>query len=376
MKRSIFLMIFLGSFFTVLGQTEYPVTQPTQKVNESPWYGLGLSNSTFPGASGSAVQLAGYYGLLFKTGNGQFSLSQNGNVGIGVVNPNSPLHIKSSTNRIMALDFVIPSGTSYTWQSFLANSIEQWRIIGRNIDNANLEFFNKAGESKFSIMQNGNVGIGTNNPSATLEVKGDFRLGNGDNYNDLVFKTGTTISGNNGVFEISPKTMPGSGTAQQITYFRNASHSNGKTVHNVLVDGNVGIGTTNPDAKLAVNGTIHTKEVKVDLNGWSDFVFYDDYKLPTLEEVERHIKENGHLKDIPNAKEVEKNGILVGVMNAKLLQKIEELTIYTIQQEKRLNQQSSTINKLSKENESLKTVNKTLLEIKKRLKALEKQAKR
>jgi len=100
--------------------------------------------------------------------------------------------------------------------------------------------------------------------------------------------------------------------------------------------GNVGIGTKNPEAKLAVNGKIHTKEVKVDLIGWSDFVFEKTYKLPTLREVEEHIKEKGHLKDIPGAKNVERNGIYLGEMDVKLLQKIEELTLYTIMQEKEI----------------------------------------
>lgn len=101
-------------------------------------------------------------------------------------------------------------------------------------------------------------------------------------------------------------------------------------------DGNVGIGITTPDEKLAVNGNIHTKEVRVDLTGWSDFVFEKDYKLPTLKEVEKHIKEKGHLKDIPSAKHVEESGILLGNMNAKLLQKIEELTLYILQQQRDL----------------------------------------
>ncbi|MBC9795857.1 hypothetical protein [Sinomicrobium weinanense] len=104
----------------------------------------------------------------------------------------------------------------------------------------------------------------------------------------------------------------------------------------MLPNGYVGIGTTSPDAKLAVNGVVHSKEVKVDLSGWSDFVFESGYTLPTLEEVERHIQEKGHLKDIPSAKEVGKEGIHLGAMDAKLLQKIEELTLYTIAQEKQL----------------------------------------
>ncbi|WP_281336231.1 hypothetical protein [Flavobacterium eburneipallidum] len=106
---------------------------------------------------------------------------------------------------------------------------------------------------------------------------------------------------------------------------------------NTNIQGNVGIGiVSNSTDKLAVNGTIHTKEVRVDLVGWPDYVFKEDYTLPSLREVEKHIKEKGHLKDIPSAEEVAQNGFLLGEMNAKLLQKIEELTLYTIEQEARI----------------------------------------
>lgn len=69
------------------------------------------------------------------------------------------------------------------------------------------------------------------------------------------------------------------------------------------------------------------------------------HNLPTLEEVENHIKEKGHLKDIPSAKEVEKNGIYLGEMDSKLLQKIEELTLYTIEQEKKIKGQEDRFEK-------------------------------
>jgi len=132
------------------------------------------------------------------------------------------------------------------------------------------------------------------------------------------------------------------------------STSNGNTDpstwnHNMIIkgtNGNVGIGTKNPDSKLAVNGKIHTKEVKVDLIGWSDFVFYEDYKLPSLATVEKHIKEKGHLKDIPSAKDVKENGIYLGEMDAKLLQKIEELTLYTIQQQKEIKELKLLVHQL------------------------------
>ncbi len=121
-------------------------------------------------------------------------------------------------------------------------------------------------------------------------------------------------------------------------------------------NGNVGIGTTNPGSwKLAVNGKIRAKEIKVE-TGWADFVFYDDYELPTLREVETHILQKGHLKDIPSTKEVAENGIFLGEMDSKLLQKIEELTLYTIQQQKE-------IQNLKEENKELKTLASRLAKV-------------
>jgi len=121
----------------------------------------------------------------------------------------------------------------------------------------------------------------------------------------------------------------------QNSYFKKL-HIDGE----LSVDKNVGIGVANPQNKLDVNGTVHSKEVKVDMSGWSDFVFKKEYSLPTLEQVEKHIREKGHLEHIPSEHEVLQNGISLGEMNSKLLQKIEELTLYIIEQDK-INQKQS-----------------------------------
>jgi len=113
-------------------------------------------------------------------------------------------------------------------------------------------------------------------------------------------------------------------------------------------NGNIGIGTTQPDELLTVKGKIHTQEVIVDLKGAiaPDYVFESyfegesklnpTYRLLTLSEIETFIKENHHLPKVPSAKEIEENGLSLKEMNLLLLEKIEELTLYTIQQQKEI----------------------------------------
>lgn len=107
--------------------------------------------------------------------------------------------------------------------------------------------------------------------------------------------------------------------------------------NNLWVNGNLGIGTNNTMGyRLAVAGKVVAEEVKVALQGnWPDYVFKEDYPLPSLTEVKHYIALNGHLMDIPKDIDIQNNGISLGQMNALLLRKIEELTLYLIQQEEK-----------------------------------------
>jgi hypothetical protein len=116
-------------------------------------------------------------------------------------------------------------------------------------------------------------------------------------------------------------------------------------------NGNVGIGTANPRSRLTVAGNISAREVQVTVDAGADFVFEEDYNLKSLDSVEKYIKENKHLPEIASAQEMKKEGINLSEMNIKLLQKVEELTLYMIEMKK-------DITILKEENKALKEKNK------------------
>lgn len=103
-------------------------------------------------------------------------------------------------------------------------------------------------------------------------------------------------------------------------------------------NGNVGIGTSNPGSRLSVNGDILAKKVRVTLNAsdWPDYVLRHDYDLPALDSVEYYIKQHGHLPAVPSASAIGEKGLELAEMQKIQMQKIEELTLYIIQQNKRI----------------------------------------
>lgn len=123
----------------------------------------------------------------------------------------------------------------------------------------------------------------------------------------------------------------------------------------INTNGNIGIGTHAPgDYRLAVEGILGARKIKVTQAAWADYVFDSCYQLKPLNQVEQYIQENKHLPDVPSAATVDKEGIDVGDSQALLLKKIEELTLYIIQQNKEIKAQHEEIKELKQEMKALK----------------------
>jgi hypothetical protein len=217
-------------------------------------------------------------------------------------------------------------------------------------------------KERMRITPTGNIGIGTTDPKTDLHIGnlngGGIRIGAaGDGGNILVAAGAQTAQYNldfSGYRDIAPDQIgariaalrfngyENNNALRQITglafYTNPVGNGSGQTDlqerMRISPDGNVSIGATDPKGyKLAVAGKAVAEEITVKLQAnWPDYVFEKSYALPTLEEVKSYIDQNKHLPEIPSAKEMETNGVNLGEMNMLLLRKIEELTLYIIEQ--------------------------------------------
>ena len=267
----------------------------------------------------------------------------NGNVGIGSSSPEDKLFIKDGDVNIRGLNtsrYLRFTEIENEHQGAFINYDGNENVFNIGVMEAHSSDLTQEKKVISIVRSNGNVGIGDTSPTETLTVK----------------KQGVTI----GIYDTHPLSEANNRIARYGKSLVIQNDLGGQWSDNVnfLDNGDVGIGTKDTKGfKLGVKGKIAAEEIKVAVYPWADFVFKKEYKLPTLKEVETHIKEKGHLKDIPSAKEVEKNGVYLGQMDAKLLQKIEELTLYTIQQEKQIQE----LKKQTQEIEKLKALVNQLL---------------
>lgn len=292
-------------------------------------------------------------------------IKSNSKVGIGTTSPVTALTVQASTMndgiRIIqtgttasALGLFNTSAGARNWALFSTGSGN-----GQGAGNFSIYDYTAAADRLFIQGSTGNIGIGTTTPSALLNVHdGALRLTGmvaGYGGPQLIFG-GNSVTAPNGEWALEyTVATPGK---EGMNFWRPAG-ATGVGGNNFLFlgnNGNVGVGTDNTTAKLTVNGNvligdpgvvtipnanyklfvetgILTEKVRVAIKNtanWSDYVFADEYKLPELAEVEAFLKTNKHLPNIPSAEEVVKDGIDLGAMDAKLLGKVEELTLYII----------------------------------------------
>ncbi len=263
-------------------------------------------------------------------------------------------------------------GTPYRWTRF-GNASAFWAgfmwnnnspVYGNGNDFSIFTYGNRditirTGTGNFSVFPSsgGNMGIGTAAPVGKLQI------------------INTTQNANGNTLILGPTNASNLRLGYNVNYSWIQSHGSkplyvneigNNTIIN-LTRGNVGIGTPSPRNKLDVNGTVRAREIRVEASPWPDYVFAESYKLPSLEYTEEYISENGHLPEIPSAEEVAAEGIALGEMNAKLLRKIEELTLYVIRQNEKNKEQALAIGALQEENETLKSLSDRLQRIEKSL---------
>ncbi|AYN00621.1 tail fiber protein [Chryseobacterium sp. 3008163] len=279
--------------------------------------------------------------IYTKSVNGQnrHFVNYNENVGIGTKNPQTKLQIVSSLSdpnepgtviigEVHQPNLRLGYNSQYSWIQSHAGAPLHINSVGNNV------VFNKDA---------GNVGIGIENPQTKLDVNGFVTSKITSGAVNPSNTSGFSVNelGTN-VLEMS-YTRDGQGIGMIKTLSANhiaIGTNNTERLRINATTGNVGIGTQNPDQKLTVKGKIHAEDVIVNMNVPADYVFqkyYDnhssireDYSMMNLNELEAFIKENKHLPEIPSGEKMTQDGVTLGDFQMKLLQKIEELTLYVI----------------------------------------------
>lgn len=341
------------------------------------------------------------------------------NVGIGTDSPQTRLHVSqenTSNQNLVTAKFAAYGSTGgsnmisigyhnqanleinsgYTGTGHRYGNYFDFNIENDNSSNTNLGAINLINSQKIqmTIQPNGNIGIGTSSPTQKLDISGNILAGasgSTEGINAFAIRYDDGSLSNWGSLRSSSATYMSYGVKADAVNSNSWLSSNGTLgVHKIAMTlDNEGVKffasaqqqialnssvsmnevmKISPNGNASLQGKFEAKEVKVTITPTADFVFEEDYALPKLEDVEKHIKEKKHLPEIASAKVMEKEGVNVGEFQIKLLQKIEELTLYTIEQNKQLKNQQEKIEQLQKENTEIKNLYNEVQQLKKQLK--------
>ena len=292
----------------------------------------------------------------------QNTFPSSGNVGIGTNSPTYNLSIRGNSMDKIGFNifndtygnnqgefFLLKTGNTYVVPSQRNSGlIESYNDLvlsaaaGTGKSDPVIKFQTGRGgansENRMIIDQNGKIGIGTVLPGSKLEVNHDQTIGGFWNPSNSAFM----LSLGNQKLIMDPNEIYSSITlnvgsySSDIIKFRAIDDNGYDDLMIIRRNGNVGIGTTTPDSKLSVNGNIRAREIKLETSNWPDYVFGENYRQLSLEEVEDFIKANGHLPGLKSAEEYQEEGVNMMELNQMLLEKIEEMTLHLIEKDKEI----------------------------------------
>ncbi len=279
----------------------------------------------------------------WKTGSGDMIVNK-GKVGIGTSSPNANLHISSSTSGNSSIRIEADTDNNDEGDNPMLEYIQDGGQVGAYLGFDNVNFGSNifgigtrySGADKWNVLaintQNGNIGIGTKTPNEQLHVANSIRAG--------VFR----FNSNGHIID----------DARYNNYILSWDWDGNYGDHTKINWGGNGEGTDLiiSEAKgLIWDGKFTTEEVQVEVVNPPDFVFDTDYYLMPLAEIEAFVKQNHHLPEVPSAAEMQANGVELGKMNMLLLQKVEELTLHMIEQNKKI---KLLLQKAAKQDEEIK----------------------
>lgn len=314
--------------------------------------GMEIENTSLSGNYSQKVHFVTHH---MNNGYGRrMTIDEDGNVGIGTTAPVAKLTVAGQV-RANTYGYGFEQNDGTVSVGTYTDGVAGW--VGTN-SNHPLYFYTGNGFESMAITTAGDIGIGTSTPAYKLGVTGTTGLhGNTTICPSLNGSLGTVSIGTSTLFTNSmfnvKSNLPYAAFIDGAATTNAALQVEGRT----KLNGNVSIGSGAGFAtgyRLSVDGKIICTELRVQATPFPDYVFAADYKLKTLEEVEEYITTNHRLPNMPAATEVEAEGMSVGGIQLKLVEKVEELTLYILKQQKQLQEQQAEIDQLNKALRTLK----------------------